>query len=167
MIRPLPWFGQALAYAGFAVTVGVLSVAPSWSPVGEDQALIKLSFTHAGQRKVECRILRPEEIAALPPNMRRPQDCPRERLPVFVELSLDDRTLFAEMLQPSGIWQDGASNVYRRIPLPAGQHRLTARLRDSARSSGFDSERTFELDIAAGQNIVIDYQPQRGGFILR
>lgn len=167
MRRPWPLLGQALAYTGFAVVVGVLSVAPSWSPLEPGEALIKLSFSHAGQRKVECRVLRPEEIAALPPNMRRPQDCPRERQPVLVELDLNGHGLFAQALPPSGFWNDGASNIYRRIPVHAGQFRLTARLRDSARDHGFDYERHFDLAIVAGQSVIIDFQPQRGGFFLR
>lgn len=167
MARPLPLLGQGLAYAAFAAVVGALSIVPSWSPLHEDEAVIKLSFAHTGQRKVECRTLRPEEIAALPPNMRRPQDCPRERLPVTVELDLDGRALYARTLRPSGLWKDGASHVYQRFAVRAGRYRLALRLRDSARRDGFDHERRFDMDIAAGQNVVIDFQPQKGGFILR
>lgn len=167
MVRPLPLLGQGLAYAAFAVVVGVLSIAPPWSVLPNDAAVIKLSFAHTGQRKIECRVLRPEEIAALPPNMRRPQDCPRERLPVTVELDLDGQSRCAQTLRPSGLWKDGASHVYQRFPVRAGHYRLTLRLRDSARREGFDHERQFDIDIAAGQNVVIDFVPQKGGFILR
>jgi hypothetical protein len=167
MMRPVPLLGQALAYAAFAACVGALSVAPGYSPVGAQDAVIKLSFAHAGQRKVECRPRSPEEIAALPPNMRRPLDCPRERLPVTVRLELDGQALFERTLSPAGLWHDGAAHVYQRFPVRAGHYRLTVRLRDSARRDGFDQERTFDLAIAAGQNVVVDFQPQKGGFILR
>jgi hypothetical protein len=167
MVKPLPLLGQGLAYAAFAAIVGVLSIEPSWSPLHEDEAVIRLSLAHTGQRKADCRVLRPEEIAALPPNMRRPQDCPRERLPVTVQLDIDGHTLYAQTLRPSGFWKDGASHVYQRFPVRAGHHRLTARLRDSAHQEGFEYERHFDIDIAAGQNVVIDFLPQQGGFILR
>lgn len=167
MVKPVALLAQGLAYAAFAAVVGLLSFAPSWSPLQEGHAVIKLSFAHTGQRKVECRVLRQDEIAALPPNMRRPSDCPRERLPVAVELELDGRTLFSRTLRPSGMWQDGASHVYQRFPVRAGHYRLAVRLRDSARSEGYDHQRRFDLDIVPGQNVVIDFQPQKGGFILR
>lgn len=167
MIKPWSLLGQGLAYAAFAVVVGALSIAPSWSPLSEGHGVIKLSFAHAGQRKVECRTLRQEEIAALPPNMRRPQDCPRERLPVTVQLDLDGHAAYARTLRPSGFWKDGASHAYERFPVRAGHHRLTLRLRDSDRPEGFDHERTFDVEVAAGQIIVIDFVLQRGGFILR
>ena len=41
------------------------------------QAMVSVSFSHAGQRIQECRILTQEELNKLPPNMRKPEDCPR------------------------------------------------------------------------------------------
>ncbi len=159
--------GQTLAYLAFAAAVGALSIAPAYSPLGENDAMLRLSFAHAGARKVECRPRPPEEIAALPPNMRQSLDCPRERRPVHVQLEVNGRLLYDRPLPPSGLWHDGASHAYERFRLPAGRYRLTARLRDSAREAGFDHERDFELDIAAGQNVVVDFKTALGGFILR
>ena len=48
--------------------------------------MVSLSFSRAGQRIRECRRLTQEELNRLPPNMRKPEDCPRERLPVRVLL---------------------------------------------------------------------------------
>lgn len=165
MTRPLAILGQALAYLLFAAVLGVFSAAPSYTYLEPDRALIKLSFSHAAQRKGECRRLTPEEIAALPPNMRRTQDCPRERLPVLVELVLDGRVVARELLPPAGLHGDGASAVYRRFPVTTGRHRLVARLRDSDRTEGFDYESAAEIELAPGQNFVVDFRSETGGFI--
>ena len=50
---------------------------PGLHPLPTRRALIKLSLTH-GARKEECRRRTPEELAKLPPNMRRPWSA-RER----------------------------------------------------------------------------------------
>lgn len=164
-INPLKIAAQVVVYALFAAVVGYFSVSPAYQYIGKDQAQIKLNFSHPGQRRVECRRLSPQEIAQLPPNMRRPLDCPRERLPVLVELELDGELLFRESLRPAGIAKDGVSSVYRRFVVASGPHRLVARLRDSAREQGFDYEHAAAIDLAPGQNFVVDFQAQSGGFV--
>ena len=104
---------EMLAWALFALVVGALSVWPRYEMLERDDALVTLTFTHAAQRVGECRNLTQEEMNELPPNMRRPSDCPRERHPVRIELRSADRLLYGEMLLPSGIWSDGKANIYR------------------------------------------------------
>jgi len=93
--------GRLLALAAFAVLVGYFSNAPAYRSFPADAALVKLSLSHAGARKVECRRFTPEEIAALAPNMRRPLDCPRERVALRVELDIDGHNLYAASVPPS------------------------------------------------------------------
>ncbi len=81
--------GQVVLYALFAATIGFFSSYPRYRHLAHDQALLKLSFSHPGQLVSECRRRTQEELAALPPNMRNPLDCPRERSPVTVQLALD------------------------------------------------------------------------------
>jgi hypothetical protein len=157
--------GQAIAYALFAVAIGYFATRPAYTHLDPDKALIKLSFSHAGQRKGECRRLTPEELAELAPNMRRPLDCPRERLPLRVELLLDGETVFQGELPPSGLAGDGASTVYRKFPVAPGQHRLTARLRDTARAEGFDYESEQDIVLEPRQVFVVDFKSALGGFI--
>jgi hypothetical protein len=87
-------------------------------------ALIKLSFAH-GAQKEDCRPRTAEELAKLPPNMRRPMVCARERLPVAVELLLDGAPLYQAVLPPTGLAGDGPSRAYQRFAVPPGQHELT------------------------------------------
>ena len=162
---PLRLLAQVVVYAAIMAVVGYLSFQPAYTHLAGDIALLKLSFSHGAERKGECRRLSPEEIAALPANMRRPLDCPRERLPVVVELVLDGELLHREVLPPSGIAGDGPSTVYRRFQLSAGEHHLVARLRDTNRDSGFDYEAERTVRLAPRQNWVVDFRAETGGFL--
>lgn len=167
MRKVLAGFGQVLAYAGLMAFIGYFSAAPAYTPFDPNKAQLKLSFRHSGAPKVECRRRSPEEIAKLAPNMRRNLDCPRERLPVAVELVLDGKLLYAASIAPSGLWKDGPSNSYVTFAVAPGRHRLTARLRDSRRTEGFDHERSDDIVLVPKQVFVIDYHADKGGFSFR
>jgi hypothetical protein len=55
---------------------------PGLPQIPDDVALVKLSISHLGDR--ECRKRTPEELEKMPPNMRAPLDCPRERSDIKV-----------------------------------------------------------------------------------
>jgi len=159
--------GEILAYTVFAVVVGALSVWPRYELVDDDQALISIAFVHAGERVGECRSLTQEELDALPPNMRKPSDCPRERHPLRVELLSGTDLLYSDVLAPSGIWSDGKSNVYQRIVVAAGRHDLFVGMNDSGGVQGLDYEQTVTVDIAAGRNLVIRFDENNQKFDIR
>ncbi len=165
MTRTMRYVGQVAVFALIAALLGTFADWPSFTRFSSDKAQITLNLAHGGARKGECRRLTPEEIAALPPNMRRPTECPRERLPVLVELTLDDQVLFRESLAPTGLAKDGPSQVHRRFVVAPGRHRLTARLRDSVRTEGFDYEHSAEIDLQPLDNLVVDFRLDRGGFV--
>lgn len=155
---------QAVAFAAFAAFVGLLSVWPSYSMLAPQEAILSLSFSHAGQRIGECRRLTQEELDELPPNMRKPADCPRERHPIQVSLIVDGRTLYAETVLPSGLWQDGKSNVYERLKIQSGTHNLRVAMNDSGSTAKADYEKTLQLDISPAQNVLISFDGLNGEF---
>jgi len=53
---------------------------------------------------------------------------------------------------------------YRRFKVPAGHHQLTARLRDSARTTGYDYQGHTDLDLAPQQNFVVGFSSEHTGF---
>jgi len=165
MPRALRYAGQAAVYLLIAVLLGVFADSPSYTRFPPDQAQITLSFAHGAQRKGGCRRLTAEEIAELPPNMRKPTVCPRERLPVYVELMLDDAMLVSASLPPTGLSGDGPSQVHRRFTIEPGAYRVTARLRDSERAEGFDYERSVDITLRSQQNFVVDFRLDSGGFV--
>jgi len=165
--RLLRYAGQTALYALFAAAVGYFSTSPRYRHLQPDQALLRLSFSHSAKLKADCRRRTPEELAKLPANMRAPLDCPRERSPVIVRVELDGAELYHETFAPSGLSRDGASTGYRRLPIAAGRHRVRAQFNDDARASGFTFEGDRVVDAAAGQVLLIDLAPERGGVMIR
>lgn len=158
------YFLQAGLYAVFAALIGFFSVAPAYQHIDPDVAVIKLAFSHAGERREPCRKLTPEELAQLAPNMRRPMACGRERLPLRVELEINDQLVYQADEAPTGIWSDGPSTVYQRFRVQAGTHRLVVRLRDGRDTVGFDYAQEQTVELLPGQNYVIGFRPETGGF---
>lgn len=166
-LKPSAWAGQLLLYGVFALVIGVFSRWPKYRHLAADQALIKLSFTHAGKRMAECRQLGADELAKLPPNMRAPMKCERERAPVRVEVDVDGAPAFRHVAAPTGLSKDGASSVYRRMSVVAGSHRIAVRLKDSAGVDGFDYQREQTVTLAPAQILVIDFNAEKGGITLQ
>lgn len=158
---------ELLTWAVFLGVIGLLSVWPRYEMVDADQAIVTVTFSHAAQRVGECRILTQEELNKLPPNMRKPADCPRERHPVRLELRSGDDVLYADVLAPSGIWSDGKANVYRRVLVAAGTHALFVGMNDSGTDDGFDFESTATLNVSPGRNVVIRFEQDAGQFTIR
>ncbi|HXE46899.1 MAG TPA: hypothetical protein VN663_00925 [Ramlibacter sp.] len=166
MNRLMPWIGQALLYGAFAVFIGVFSSWPEYRALPPNQALVKVSFIHHGQRVADCRPFTAEELAKLAPNMRTPMKCERERSPVTIELDLDGATVYRHVAAPSGLSRDGASSVYHRIAVPAGEHRFSVRLKDSASARDFTHTRDATLTLKPAQVLVIDFDAEKGGITL-
>lgn len=143
--------------------VAVLSTWPAYRAIPEGTGVVKLSFSHGGARS--CRELTQAELANLPPNMRRKEVCDRRRLPVTVELDLNGETVYRASLPSSGIAGDGPSRVYRRFLLPAGEHDIAIRLRDTARAEGFDYAAERRIALTPAQSLAIDFRPGAGGFV--
>ena len=120
-------------------------------------------LVHGAARRAECRRLTPEEMAKLPPNMRRVW--PRGRGPVYVELDVGNQIGYRASLAPTGIAGDGPSGVYERFVVPAGQCDVNARMCYTAWSEGFDFERTEKIVLAPDQMFVIDFCPEPRGFV--
>ena len=108
-----------------------------------------------------------KEIAKLPAKERRPNTCARERVAIHVQLSINGEQIHDAMLPPTGLSRDGPARIYEKFLVPAGRHVITARLRDSRRAEGFDYESTHEVDLAAWQNLAIDFKADKGGFEFR
>jgi coenzyme F420-reducing hydrogenase delta subunit len=159
--------GIVAAWLLFAALSLVFTVWPRFSQLAEGNAIVSLTFSQAGQRLEECRKLTQEELNKLPPNMRKPTDCPRERHPVDVEFSADGVVLFQQSLVPSGFWKDGESTVYYRVELPAGSHQLFIGMSDSGRKDGFDYSGQTEFTLAKGQHVVVEFDHLNKSFIFR
>jgi ferredoxin/coenzyme F420-reducing hydrogenase delta subunit len=165
------WLGRmplrAVAWALFAISAGAFSSWPVFQLIEPDEGIVSLTFSHAGQRLRECRVLSQEEMMKLPPNMRKPSDCPRERWPVLVEFSVDGESLYRESLPPSGLWNDGESTIYQRFTLGRGTYRFAIGMSDSGREEGFDYHQEATVDLAPGQHIVVEFDEEKQAFLFR
>ena len=165
MTRATAWAGQVLLYGLFALAIAVFSSWPGYRPLPAGQALLKVSFIHHAQRVAECRPFTAEELAKLAPNMRTPMKCGRERAPVLIEVDLDGATVYRHEAVPSGLSRDGASSVYHRLQVPAGQHRITVRLKDRV-GPAFNHTREATVTLKPAQVLVIDFDAEQGGITL-
>jgi hypothetical protein len=157
---------QLALYVPLMALIGYFSVSPRYATLAPDEALVRLSFIHAAERKEACRVRTPEELAKLPPNMRAALDCPRERASLLVELEIDGEIALRREVPPAGVQRDGNATVYHRLPVPAGRHRIVARLRDRP-GEGFNYVREQTLELAPGAALLIDFSREKGGFVFR
>jgi len=165
-ISPSGWALQGGLYLLFLVVVGVLSDTPGYTFLEPEKAVIRLSLSHPGERKQECRRRSREELAKLPPNMRAPRQCPRERWPVRVVLELDGRELYSGAANPAGLANDGASSFYRNFKVPAGRHRIVLRLNDSGDKKP-DKMIDKEIDISPTRILVAGFDPRADAMFLK
>jgi hypothetical protein len=159
--------GQLVAYALFFAMIGYFSASPAYIRLAPDQAVIKLSFSHAGQPIGACRERSDEELAKLAPNMRERFVCPRERHAVSVELKLDGKLMYRKTLQPSGMNRDSASSAYERFTVKAGRHLLKVQLGDRSPDKGYTSILEQYVELRPAQVVVIDYDEGANNFVLK
>ncbi len=161
---PVRYALQGLAYAAFIAVVGYFSTSPAFRQLGDDEAVLKLSFSHSGQLKFACRERDAAELAKLSPHMRSKSDCPRERAPVRVELDMDGKPLYRVSTAPLGLHRDGAATVYRRLAIPAGRHLFQARLADGP-DGVVNFSKEISIELKPGQVLIVDFLTGSGGFV--
>ncbi len=155
---------QVIAYAALAAVLGYFATMPRYQYADGRQASIKVSLSHAADRIEPCVQLTPEEIAELAANMRRTEACERERLPLILELDIDGDTVLSLTAAASGLWNDGPASIYERFDVTPGEHVIAARLRDTARTTGWDWEKTATVDLQPGRYFTVTFKPETGGF---
>ncbi|MBZ0124318.1 MAG: hypothetical protein K8F31_10580 [Roseovarius sp.] len=162
--RPRHLIAGGVLSLALVLGTAVLSAWPDWQSVPEDHGVLRLSFAHSGVRN--CRDRTEEELAALPRNMRNAQLCERRRAPVRIEMDIDGTTVYAADVSPTGLAGSGPSRMYERFELPAGDRRLTLRLQDDPSQSGYDYEAAFDISLAPGESIAVDFDAASGGFYI-
>jgi hypothetical protein len=158
---------QFAVIAALFAAVAVFSNWPRYQQFATGDGVLMLSFVHGADRKAMCRRLSPEEIARRPANMRKAEECPRGRPPLYVELDLQGHTVYRATLPPSGVAGDGPSRVYERFPVPAGEYDVEVRMRDTPRADGFDYESKERVSLAPGQLLVVDFRQEAKSFIFQ
>jgi hypothetical protein len=160
--KPLRYLLQAFNYSIFMGLVWYFASAPAVRLIGEDEARLTIAFAHAGQLREPCRLLSQEELNKLAPNMRKLDDCPRERSPVVIEAALDGEPVYSASLPPPGLFGDGGVDMFYSAKIPAGEHLLSLKMNDSVRVEGFNHEFEQLVSIAPGQILLIGFDKKQG-----
>jgi len=84
-----------------------------------------------------------------------------------VRIELDGRVLVDQAYAPAGLSRDGAASGYWRTPIATGAHRLVVSLRDDVRPDAPVYKREADLDVRAGQIVLIDFKPEQGGVVIQ
>jgi hypothetical protein len=158
---------QGAAYVAMAASLGYFATLPPYEYGNARLASVKVSLSHAADRVRPCVQLTQEEIAELAANMRRTETCERERLPLIFELDIDGETILDLRAEPSGLWNDGPASIYERFEVAPGTHTIAARLRDTARTAGWDYAREETVELRPGLYFTITFKPETGGFHFR
>lgn len=157
---------QAFNYSIFIAMIGYFSTSPAIRLIADNESRITIAFAHAGQLREACRRLSQEELNELPPNMRKLEDCPRERSPVTIEALLDDEPLYSAQLQPPGLFGDGGVDVFYSGKIPSGKHRLKLKMNDSVRIAGFNHEFEQQISVEPAQILLVGFD-SRLGFVIK
>ena len=120
---PLRWAGQACAYAALVAADRLLRHAARLHQPAGDHALLKLSFSHAGQPLKPCRRFTHEELTSTRFSERQRDQLRARPLAGVRRVRSRRQPLYRGTHEPAGLWNDGPSSVYLRFEVPAGHHR--------------------------------------------
>jgi len=160
------YFLQATGYAAFIAVIGYFSTSPAIQVISSDESVITMAFAHAGKTRKSCHRLSQEELMKLAPNMRKAEDCPRERSPIVIEMLLDGEPIYSETFQPPGLFKDGSVDIYFSKRVPVGRHLLAIKMDDSVRTPGFDHVFEQEVSLQPAHILLVSFEPL-GGFSVR
>jgi len=158
---------QAVNYSLFMLLVWYFSESPAYTRLAPDQAVITVAFPHVGKRLEACHKLTQAELNRLPPNMRAPLDCPRERSPVTVTLLLDDKRLFKRIFTPPGLYHDLGIDIYFSVRVPAGKHRLVIQMNDDIHTKGSTYTYNETVSLQPSQLLLVNFDADAGKFVIR
>ncbi len=164
--KPLRYLLQAINYTVFMGLIWFFATAPSIRILEHDEAVITIAFAHAGDLRQPCQKLSDEEFADLAPNMRKLENCPRERSPVTIEAMLDGEALYSKILLPSGLYDDGGVDVYFSGKVTAGSHRFEIVMNDSIQKQGFNHSFSQQITIDPAQIVLVDFDTEKG-FVIK
>ena len=121
MNGPLRTAGVVAATALMTLALVGLSRVPWSAAPGEDGAL-RLAWQYRSQPVEKCRAATPEELAKLPPHMRRTTICERGLRPYVLEVAVDGGPAHVDTVRARGARADRPLGVFAQVPLVPGHH---------------------------------------------
>ena len=96
--------------------------------------------------------------------MRLPTDCPRERSPVSIEMYLDDELIMKKVLDAPGFHQDQGVDLFHRVKVPAGNHRLIVLMNDDIKAKAPTYQYRQTVTLSPEQQLLVNFDASAGGF---
>jgi hypothetical protein len=160
--KPVRYLLQAFNYSVFMALIWYFATEPPIRILADDEAMITIAFAHAGDLREACRKLTSEELQELAPNMRKLEECPRERSPVLIEVLLNEQRIYQQTFEPPGLFHDGSIDVYYRAKIPAGEHHFEIKMDDSVRKQGFNHTLEQDISIDPAHILLIEFDSLKG-----
>jgi coenzyme F420-reducing hydrogenase delta subunit len=156
---------RLIAFSAIPVFLIVFfSMKPIYPFYSKGDSLIKLAIKYSSRFKAECRELTEKETEGKLRHMRKTEspfsnmrmDCSGERLPISIEISLDNKNISTKTYYPSGMKNDGPTFVYDEIHAAPGMHKIDIRIKDSKEINPLDYRFEKEIEAKSGEAAVID-----------
>jgi coenzyme F420-reducing hydrogenase delta subunit/ferredoxin len=161
--------GVVVSFVIIAAVFSILffSEMPKYPFYNKNMSLIKFTFKYSGKHKIEQRELTESETKDILRHMRRTNSPfpqirmvgKRERLPLYVELELDDRKILSKTYYPAGLRKDIPTFAYEEIEVSPGRHYIKIKMRDSKDTSQFNYFIEKEIDVMPERTFVLDASP--------
>ena len=121
-MTPLLRRGAAVLFAA-ALTAAIvaLSRAP-FTVAGDDQALLRVSWSGRPERIERCRELSDEELEKIPAHMRQRVECEGRSAHYAVTVLRDGRMLSTDTVAGGGLRGDRSIHMLREYPVAPGPH---------------------------------------------
>jgi len=159
------YLGQGIGYLLFIVFIGYFSSMPAYTNIPADQALIKLTFTHAGKRVHPFHDTRSKkDMAKLSPQLRFKKHS-RKRFPLRIKFEMDGKIVYEAEIPPRGLSRDLPSPIYQRFTVPAGKHHFRVFMGDDGHHKGFNYTGEKTVELAPLHTLIIDFDNTRKQFI--
>ena len=173
-------------YFALSVLVAVLLLPAlfftdaSFTYYSPEEAALKVAFKHSGKRVVDCdeaerikakgrefRKRLKEEGMGVRMDLSTLSECPRERHPVSVTLTLDNVVMIDRDYSPTGIKKDMASFINEHFIIASGSHHIKVSLRDAGPE---DESGLYTLDetvlLALGEVLLVRFDPKTRALVL-
>lgn len=151
------WGVQGVLWSILLGGIGGFSRLPAVEVIPAGKTEIKLVVRYSGKRLGECAEMSTAELENLPPNMRSPVICPREKSPLYAELEIDDVVHVRETVAPSGLHNDGVIATFHRIAADTGEVHLELRIRDDERVEGFTHNMDETVSLSSDKVLTIHF----------
>lgn len=155
------------------VVVGYFSENPRLRLHDDNKAALTISFRHITEKEHLCTEEEKEEhrmrFAKLRPHMRKTDALcgSRDRVPLYIKMTLDDNLFVEKEVIPAGIRNDGATFLHKREIIDPGEHTVHIIMKDGREHDGknhYEFERTFYLP--EQRTFVVDYDHEKKKFVI-